>query len=78
MRRVVVTGMGAITPIGNTVEEFWENAKKGTVGIDENDGFAGADGKDDGNDAGNGDSGTFLVTGDAYIVFTLPLAFKYD
>jgi 3-oxoacyl-[acyl-carrier-protein] synthase II len=35
MRRVVVTGMGAITPIGNTVEEFWENAKKGTVGIDE-------------------------------------------
>ncbi len=23
-RRVVVTGMGAVTPIGNTVEEFWE------------------------------------------------------
>ncbi|HRL57593.1 MAG TPA: beta-ketoacyl synthase N-terminal-like domain-containing protein, partial [Lachnospira sp.] len=23
--RVVVTGMGAITPIGLTVEEFWEN-----------------------------------------------------
>ncbi len=22
-RRVVVTGMGAITPIGNSVEEFW-------------------------------------------------------
>ena len=22
-RRVVVTGMGAVTPIGNTVEEFW-------------------------------------------------------
>ncbi|MBE5958266.1 MAG: beta-ketoacyl-[acyl-carrier-protein] synthase II [Lachnospiraceae bacterium] len=34
MRRVVVTGMGAITPIGNTVDEFWENVKKGTVGID--------------------------------------------
>lgn len=32
-RRVVVTGMGAITPIGLTVNEFWENAKKGTNGI---------------------------------------------
>ena len=34
MKRVVVTGMGAITPIGNNVEEFWKNIKKGTVGID--------------------------------------------
>lgn len=32
-RRVVITGMGAITPIGNSVESFWENVKKGTVGI---------------------------------------------
>jgi len=32
--RVVVTGMGAITPIGNDVLEFWENAKNGVVGID--------------------------------------------
>ena len=32
-RRVVVTGMGAITPIGNSVAEYWENLKKGTVGI---------------------------------------------
>ncbi|MBO6108324.1 MAG: beta-ketoacyl-ACP synthase II [Eubacterium sp.] len=32
-RRVVVTGMGAITPIGNNVDTFWENAKKGVVGI---------------------------------------------
>ena len=32
-RRVVVTGMGAITPIGNDVNSFWENAKKGVVGI---------------------------------------------
>lgn len=32
-RRVVVTGMGAITPIGNSVKDFWENVKKGTVGI---------------------------------------------
>ena len=28
-RRVVITGMGAITPIGNTVYEFWSNIKKG-------------------------------------------------
>ena len=34
-RRVVVTGMGAITPIGNTVKEFWEGIKIGKCGIDE-------------------------------------------
>lgn len=33
-RRVVVTGMGAITPIGNNVEEFWNNIKIGKNGID--------------------------------------------
>ncbi|SFS00477.1 beta-ketoacyl-ACP synthase II [Anaeromicropila populeti] len=33
-RRVVITGMGALTPIGNTVEEFWAGVKKGTVGIE--------------------------------------------
>ena len=32
-RRVVVTGMGAITPIGNTVEEFWNSIKEQKVGI---------------------------------------------
>lgn len=32
-RRVVVTGMGAITPIGNSVEEFWNGLKNKTVGI---------------------------------------------
>lgn len=32
--RVVVTGMGAITPIGLTVDEFWENLKAQKVGID--------------------------------------------
>ena len=34
-RRVVVTGMGAITPIGNSVEEFWTGIKVGQVGIGE-------------------------------------------
>ena len=33
MRRVVITGMGAITPLGNTVEEFWKNIRAGKVGI---------------------------------------------
>ena len=27
-RRVVVTGLGAVTPIGNTVEEFWSGIKE--------------------------------------------------
>ena len=33
-RRVVITGMGALTPIGNNVNEFWSNAKEGKLGID--------------------------------------------
>ncbi|MDE7376594.1 MAG: beta-ketoacyl-ACP synthase II [Muribaculaceae bacterium] len=32
LKRVVVTGMGAITPLGNTVAETWENAVKGVSG----------------------------------------------
>ena len=32
LKRVVVTGLGAITPIGNTVSEFWENLINGTSG----------------------------------------------
>lgn len=34
-RRVVVTGLGAITPIGNNVEDFWNGIKQGKCGIDE-------------------------------------------
>ncbi|MBY8909650.1 beta-ketoacyl-ACP synthase II [Salinicoccus roseus] len=33
-RRVVVTGIGALTPIGNSAPETWENALKGVNGID--------------------------------------------
>lgn len=33
-RRVVITGMGALTPIGNDVDTFWNNAKNGKLGID--------------------------------------------
>ena len=33
-RRVVITGMGALTPIGNDVNAFWNNAKEGKLGID--------------------------------------------
>lgn len=33
MKRVVITGMGAITPIGNTVEEFWNGIKENKIGF---------------------------------------------
>ena len=33
MKRVVVTGMGVISPIGNTVDEFWNNLKEKKTGI---------------------------------------------
>ena len=33
MRRVVVTGVGAITPVGNNVKTMWENMKNGVNGI---------------------------------------------
>lgn len=32
MKRVVVTGMGAVTPLGNTAEETWQNMLKGVSG----------------------------------------------
>jgi 3-oxoacyl-[acyl-carrier-protein] synthase II len=32
--RVVVTGMGVLSPVGNSVEEFWTNLKQGICGID--------------------------------------------
>ncbi len=34
LKRVVVTGLGALTPLGNTVPEFWNNLKNGVSGID--------------------------------------------
>lgn len=39
MRRVVVTGLGAITPIGVGVENFWNGIKEGKVGIKKVDRF---------------------------------------
>lgn len=33
-RRVVITGVGAVTPLGNDSKTFWENLKKGVNGID--------------------------------------------
>ena len=33
-RRVVITGLGAITPIGNNVQEFWKGIKEGKCGVD--------------------------------------------
>lgn len=34
-RRVVITGLGAITPIGNNAKDFWKGIKEGKCGIDE-------------------------------------------
>ncbi len=34
-RRVVITGLGAITPIGNDAKEFWKSIKDGKCGIDQ-------------------------------------------
>ncbi len=34
MRRIVVTGVGAITPLGNSVAEFWQGLIEGKSGID--------------------------------------------
>lgn len=39
MRRVVVTGMGLLTPIGNTLDVFWKNSINGVVGYDYLDEF---------------------------------------
>lgn len=33
-RRCVITGLGAVTPLGNTVEEYWSGLKNGVCGID--------------------------------------------
>ena len=32
LRRVVVTGLGALTPIGNTIQEYWNNLINGVSG----------------------------------------------
>lgn len=34
MKRVVITGIGAITPIGNDIDTMWESMKNGVCGID--------------------------------------------
>src|SRR5215472_7616134 len=38
-RRVVITGLGAITPVGNDVETFWSSLKNGVSGIHQIDAF---------------------------------------
>ena len=32
LKRVVVTGLGALTPLGNSVTEFWDNLERGMSG----------------------------------------------
>src|ERR1700747_972434 len=38
-RRVVITGLGALTPLGRDVETFWSNLKNGVSGISTIDAF---------------------------------------
>jgi len=38
-RRVVITGMGVLTPVGNDIETFWSNLKNGVSGIHTIDAF---------------------------------------
>ena len=33
MKKLVITGMGAITPVGNSVKEYWESLIAGKSGI---------------------------------------------
>lgn len=44
-RRVVITGMGVVSPVGNNVNDFWENIKNGKHGIDFIKGFDTSDSK---------------------------------
>ena len=32
-KRVVITGMGVVTPIGNNINDFWQHLKEGVCGI---------------------------------------------
>ncbi|HYC29883.1 MAG TPA: beta-ketoacyl-ACP synthase II, partial [Chitinophagaceae bacterium] len=34
LKRVVITGMGALTPLGNTITEYWNNLRNGVSGCD--------------------------------------------
>ena len=34
LKRVVVTGLGALTPLGRTVDEYWQNLENGVSGCD--------------------------------------------
>ncbi len=33
MKRVVITGMGVVSPVGNTIEDFWNSLKAGKHGF---------------------------------------------
>ena len=39
LKRVVVTGLGALTPIGNTTQEFWDGLLNGVSGAGPITGF---------------------------------------
>lgn len=39
MKRVVITGMGTVNPLGSDLEKFWDNVKKETLGVSKIDAF---------------------------------------
>jgi len=43
MSKVVITGLGAVTPLGNDVPSFWEGMKAGRSGADHIRGFDASD-----------------------------------
>ena len=42
-RRVVITGLGTVNPLGNNVADFWENIKQGKCGISKIEKFDASD-----------------------------------
>jgi 3-oxoacyl-[acyl-carrier-protein] synthase II len=34
LKRIVITGMGALTPLGNSITEYWNNLRNGVSGAD--------------------------------------------
>ncbi len=81
IRRVVITGMGVVTPIGNNVETFWNNAINGVCGIDTITSFSTDDlpvkiaGQvKDFNPAGDGVESSLIRKSDRYALFAMAAA----
>src|SRR5437899_3173883 len=72
-RRVVITGLGVVTPVGNKIETFWSNLKNGVRGIRAIDAFDTA-GYDDKIDEKVRDADLFLAGGSEASIVEIGLA----